>query len=128
MISSIGPSLTTDVSLSLSSSNPSPVKTAWSLNNSYPVAPVPHESRSTGGKRVPRAGRVVSKSPKSQLFVALFDYNPKSYCSTGHPERELTIKTGKNCHPQQHWIAIKHHTRNTCTVFFCLHLMEHVCR
>ncbi|XP_019851877.1 PREDICTED: CAP-Gly domain-containing linker protein 1-like isoform X2 [Amphimedon queenslandica] len=94
MISSIGPSVTTDASLSLSSSNPSPVKTAWSLNNSYPAAPVPIESGSTGGKRVPRAGRVVSKSPKSQLFVALFDYNPKSYCSTGHPERELTIKTG----------------------------------
>ena len=108
MISSIGPSVTTDVSLSLSSSNPSPVKTTWSLNNSYPLAAPMHlEPGTSDGKRVPRAGRVVSKSPKSQLFVALFDYNPKSYCSTGHPERELTIKTGKNyTNEQQHLIGI----------------------
>jgi predicted nucleic acid-binding Zn-ribbon protein len=29
-----------------------------------------------------------------RLFVALLNYNPKSMCSTGHPERELTLHTG----------------------------------
>ena len=29
-----------------------------------------------------------------RLFVTLFDYNPDSLCSTGHPERELNVHTG----------------------------------
>ena len=29
-----------------------------------------------------------------RLFVALLDYNPLSLCSTGHPEKELTLHTG----------------------------------
>lgn len=32
------------------------------------------------------------KAPR--LFVALFDYDPKSLCTTGHPEQELTLHTG----------------------------------
>lgn len=32
------------------------------------------------------------KAPR--LFVALFDYDPKSLCTTGHPEEELTLHTG----------------------------------
>ena len=95
MMSSIEPSTTnhhsTDMSLSLSSSNPSPIKTS-SHNSSYPTLVPPTEPLT--GRRVARAGKVVPKSSKSHLFVALFDYNPKSYCSTGHPERELTLKTG----------------------------------
>ena len=42
--------------------------------------------------QLPRADALTKKNDR--VFVALFDYDPYSLCSTGHPERELTLHTG----------------------------------
>lgn len=31
---------------------------------------------------------------KQRLFVTLLDYNPQSFCQSGHPERELQLQAG----------------------------------
>ena len=31
---------------------------------------------------------------KQRLFIALLDYNPQSFCRSGHPEWELRLQTG----------------------------------
>lgn len=40
------------------------------------------------------AAAYTSSGIQPRLFVALFNYNPKSLCATGHPELELNIQTG----------------------------------
>lgn len=40
-------------------------------------------------------GLVRREYNKPRLYVTLFDYNPQSLCSTGHPEKELDLHTGK---------------------------------
>ena len=40
------------------------------------------------------AAGYISSDYEPKLFVVLFNYNPESLCSTGHPERELNVRTG----------------------------------
>lgn len=41
------------------------------------------------------AGDSTRSSRGTRLFVTLLDYNPLSLCATGHPERELALRTGE---------------------------------
>ena len=80
---SISPIMHSDPVMSLSPSPPSHFS-APSPPISLPTSTHPP----TTEEEVPQTGE------DFRLFVTLLDYNPHSLCSTGHPERELTLHVG----------------------------------